>query len=253
MRRAAWSRLMRVRVTAGYVLALCVVLAMLEVLGPAFHDRVVQYTSTNLHNLAHGRIETLLASAFVADTDRIYLWLPGLICLLAAAELLWQGRRLAVVFLVGHVGTTVIVAAGLVLAVEQGWLPWSTTRAADVGISYGVMAVTGALSAAVPPRYKPVWLGWWLAAAAAVVMVSPDFADDGHVIALLLGILISTRLDPAVTWTPARCAVFLLGVSFGYGVLLNTVELVPVGLAASVLGAAVVGAVALLMRRRSSL
>ncbi|MGB8407305.1 MAG: rhomboid-like protein [Mycobacterium sp.] len=233
---AVWSRLARVRVTVIYTVALSVVMVTLVVLGPKVRDKVVRYASTNLHNLAHGRIGTLLGSAFVADTDLVYLWLPGLVCLLAAAELLWYGRRLATVFIVGHVGATILVAGGLVLAVESGWLPRSISRAADVGVSYGVMAVVGALTSAVPRRFKPMWFGWWLPAAAAVVVVSTDFTDIGHVVALMLGMVISTRLEPPTVWTRPRRALFRLGTGFGYAVLVHLPELMVVGIPASLLG-----------------
>jgi hypothetical protein len=250
---AVWSRLVRVRVTVAYTAALSVVMVTLFVLGPKVRDRVTAYASTNLHNLAHGRIGTLLGSAFVADTGFFYVWLPGLICLLAAAELLWHGRRLLVVFIAGHIGATVVVAAGLFVAVEAGWVPWSMTRVADVGISYGAMAVAGALTAVVPVRFKPLWLAWWLSAATAVVAISTDFTDIGHVVALVLGMVISSRLDSDVSWTPTRRALFAGGALFGYLVLLHAPELALGGVPASVLGTAVVGAVALLVRRGPSL
>jgi len=244
-----WSRLIRVRVTVGYALALSAVMLTLLMLGPRVRDRVTEYASTNLHNLAHGRVGTLLGSAFVADSDLFYLWLPGLVCLLAVAELFWHSHRLLAVFFTGHIGATVVVAAGLFVAVEFGWLPWSVTRVVDVGMSYGVMAVAGALTAVIRARAKPWWFAWWLSAAAAVIAISADFTDIGHVVALLLGMAISTRLEPAVSWTPARRALFVVGVAFGYAVLVHTAELALVGVPASLLGVAVVGAVGLLARK----
>ncbi len=121
-----------------------------------------------------------------------YFWLPGLICLLAAVELRWRSHRLVVMFFVGHVVTTLVVAAGLVVAVELGWLPRSISRVADVGVSYGVLTVVGALTAVIPTRLKPVWLGWWLAGAVAVVVVSSDFTEAGHAIAVAVGIMIES-------------------------------------------------------------
>ncbi len=44
---------------------------------------MISHASTNLHNLSHGHIGTLLVSAFVIDAGPIYVWLPGLMCLLA--------------------------------------------------------------------------------------------------------------------------------------------------------------------------
>ncbi|OKH83754.1 membrane protein [Mycobacterium sp. ST-F2] len=239
-----WRRLPRVPVTVAYAAVLVVVTVGLATLGPAVHDRVIGYASTNLHNLGEGRVGTLIASALIADDGRFFLWLPGLICLLAVAELLWRSRRLVVVFLVGHIGTTLVIAAGLLVAIELGRLPWSVSRVADVGVSYGVLTVVGALTAVVPARLKPAWLGWWAAGSVAVLVVSDDFTDTGHVIALALGLLISMRLDTPVRWTRGKAVVFGVGVAFGYAVLVHTPELAVVGVPASAVGAALVAMIA---------
>ncbi|OBJ43623.1 hypothetical protein A5630_18375 [Mycolicibacterium mucogenicum] len=235
-----WPGLPHVPVTAVYAAVLVVVTVTLAALGPTVHDRVIGYASTNLHNLGEGRVGTLIASALIADDGRFFLWLPGLICLLAIAELLWRSRRLVVVFLVGHIGTTLVVAAGLLVAVELGLLPWSISRAVDVGVSYGVLTVVGALTAAVPARLKPAWLGWWLAGSVAVLMVGVDFTEAGHVVALMLGLLISARLDSPVQWTRGKAALFGVGVCFGYAVLVHTPELAAAGVPASAVGATLV-------------
>ena len=80
----------------------------------------------------------------------IYVWLPGLVCLLALAELTCGSGLLVVAFASGHIGATLLVAAGLTAAVELGWLPISVSRATDVGMSYGAAAVLGSLTAAIP-------------------------------------------------------------------------------------------------------
>ncbi len=221
-----FGRLARVRVTLTYGVILTGVTAAMVTLGPRAQDEIVRHASTNLHNLSHGRFGTLLGSAFVVDAGPIYVWLPGLVCLLALAELLWGSGRLVVAFAVGHVGTTVLVALGLTAAIELQWLPWSLTRATDVGMSYGAAAVVGSLTAAIPRRWRPAWLGWWLAVAVAVVALGHDFTDVGHVVALGLGIVMSTRFRHPARWTLPACVLLGIGGSFGYLVLSNTAMLV---------------------------
>jgi len=154
------SRMARVRITLSYAAALVAVSTALVVLGPRVQHQVILHVSTNLHNLARGKIGTLFGSAFVIDAAPMYIWLPGLVCLLALAELHWRSGRLTVAFLLGHVGATLVVAAGLVAAIEFGWLPLSISRASDVGVSYGAVAVLGALTTAIPRRWRPAWMGW---------------------------------------------------------------------------------------------
>ncbi len=107
----------------------------------------------------------MLSSAFVVDVGAPYACgCPVLVCLLGLAELLWRSGRLVVAFAVGHIGATLLVAAGLTAAVKLGWAARRPSPGpTDVGMSYGAIAVLGALTAAIPRRWRPIWIGWWLA------------------------------------------------------------------------------------------
>ena len=207
-----------VRITSAYAVVLVAVSLGLTWLGPHARDVVVGRMSTNLHNLSRGRLSTLVGSAFVDDGGDVYLWLPGLVCLLALGELIWRGRGLVVTFAVGHIGATLIVAAGLVVALQAGWLPFSVARASDVGVSYGAVCVLGALTASIPSRWQPAWVGWWLGIA-LMAASGADFTAVGHVLALLLGIGLSFRLPSTADWTPVRVALLIGGAAFGYFLL----------------------------------
>jgi hypothetical protein len=229
--------LARIRVTVAYAVILTGVTSVLLALGPKVENRVIDHASTNLHNLSHGHLGTLFVSAFVIDAGPIYFWLPGLMCLLAIAELMWRSRRLVVAFAVGHIGATLLVAVGLTAAVELGWLSTDVTRATDVGMSYGASAVLGALTASIPRRCRPAWTGWWVAVAAAVVALNRDFTDVGHVVALVLGVGVSARFGPAAAWTPVRCVLLLVASAFGFLMLANNGPTLVVALVLGVVGA----------------
>src|SRR5699024_6493061 len=79
------SRLVRVRFTVTYAVTLVGVATALLLLGPQAQDQIIRRASTNLDNLRHGHLGTLLGSALVTDAGPMYLWLPGLVCLLALA------------------------------------------------------------------------------------------------------------------------------------------------------------------------
>ncbi|MDT5337486.1 MAG: hypothetical protein QOD90_2991 [Mycobacterium sp.] len=222
MALAVMSRLARVRVTTSYAVVLVAIATVMWKLGPAVQDRVIQHASTNLHNLSHGHVATLLGSAFVVDAGPVLYWLPGLVCLLGLGELLWRSGRLLVAFAVGHVGATLLVAAGLTAAVTYGWLPSSVTRATDVGMSYGATAVLGALTPAIPRRWRPTWIGWWLAAGVAVITVGMDFTDVGHLVALALGMVVATRFGRPRPWTWPLVMLLAIAASFGFLVLAST-------------------------------
>lgn len=233
------ASLARLRVTAAYAIVVTCVTITLLTLGPEAQEQAISRASTNLHNLSRGHIGTLLDSAFVVDAGPIYEWLPGLVCVLALAELLWGSWRLIVAFAVGHVGATLLVAVGLTAAVEWNWLDaGSVTRATDVGMSYGAAGVLGALTAAVPQRWRPTWIGWWLGVGVAAIVVSRDFTDAGHVLALALGMLASTRFGTPECWTRARVALLAVAAAFGYLLFASTPLLMVIATVFGVLVAA---------------
>jgi hypothetical protein len=213
------SRLARVRFTVSYVAILAAVSFAILSLDPRARELVIQHASTNVHNLAHGHLRTLLDSAFVVDAGPLYFWMPFLTCLLALAELHLRSIRLMVAFVVGHIGATLVVVGALAAAVEFGWLPLSISRASDVGMSYGALAVLGALTAAIPRRWRPAWVGWWVFAAMAAAVVGGDFTDAGHTIAVILGVLVSAQFRGPIHWTPVRLLMLLASSGFGFLVL----------------------------------
>ena len=219
------SRLSLVRVTVGYAAMLVGVATTLLMLGPRVEDAVVSHMSTNLHNLARGQFATLIGSAFVTSSGFIYVWLPGLICLLALAELFWRGGRLILAFGLGHLGATLIVAGGLAAAIRFGWVPISVARASDVGMSYGAVAVLGTLTVAIPASWRPGWIGGWLAVAVLAAFAGDGFTNAGHLVALIIGMSLSAGFRVVARWTPVRWVLLAIGAAFGYLVLANELPL----------------------------
>jgi hypothetical protein len=220
--------------TIVYAVMLLGVSLLLKALGPHTHDVAVREMSTNLHNLAHGHVVTLVGSAFVSDGGHVLLWLPGLVCLLALGELIWRSRGLVVAFALGHIGATLVVAVWLAAALKAGWLPMSLAHTTDVGMSYGAVCVLGALTASIPARWRPVWIGWWLGNAIAAALTA-EFTAVGHVVALLFGIALSFRLRSILHWTLLHSALLVVGSAFGYMVLCGPAGPAPVAGAAGAL------------------
>jgi hypothetical protein len=126
-----------------------------------------------------------------------------------------------------------MVAAGLAIAITAGWLPIAVAHASDVGISYGAAAVLGALTAVIPLRWRPGWISWWLAI--AVVAASwADFTAVGHMIALILGMGLSSRLGAVADWTRTRVALLVVGAAFGYMMITGSTSLLAMAVAGPV-------------------
>ena len=172
------ARLWRVRFTVGYVAALFAMSTAMLIIDQRDHDWLIRHASTNLHNLSHGRLGTLLGSAFVVEAGPLYFWLPFLTCLLVLAELHLRSIRLIVAFMVGHVGATLLVAAALAVSVKMGWMPWSITRVSDVGMSYGALAALGALTATIPRRWRAAWIAWWMSVGLAAAIFELSHGSD---------------------------------------------------------------------------
>ena len=237
MLSALVSRLSQIRFTVGYLAALIAVSTTMLMLSPQAQDRVIRRASTNLHNLSQGRLGTLIGSAFVVEAGPMWFWLPFLTCLLVLAELHLRTFRLLVAFLVGHIGATLVVAAALATAVKMGWIPWSITRASDVGMSYGALAALGALTATIPRPLRPAWIGWWLSVSVAAAIIGGEFTNAGHAVAVSLGVLVSLRFRAPVQWTPLRGLMLLGSAGFGFLILAHSVWGIGGGMVCGLLGA----------------
>jgi hypothetical protein len=241
------SSLASVRVTAAYATTLFVVATALTALGPGVQERVIEALSTNLNNLGNGYVGTLAGSAFVTAEGHTYLLLPGLVCLLALAELTWRSKRVLQAFALGHVGATLVVAVGLAAAIDFGWMPISVAGDSDVGLSYGAVAVLGTLTAVVPVRWRPAWLAGWLTVAAVMTVSGAGFTAVGHAVALILGMVLSTRLHAPTCWNLPRLGLLAVGVAFGLLMLVGvSLPTAPFALAAAL----AMAPIALWMTRR---
>ena len=233
---ALLSRLGRLKVTLAFAAALAGVAFALIYFGPRVQSHVIRNASTNLHNLGEGRIGTLISSAFVNPVDSIQIWLPGVVAVLALGELLWHSRRVLVAFAVGHIGATLLVAAGLAAAVSVGLQSRSIADVADVGMSYGSVGVLGTFTEAIPRRWRPAWIGWWLAVACgSAVLSGGDFTSIGHAIALMLGTALGARFRGPARWTWPRYALLVVASAFCY--LLIAYDEVPQTVVLGMLGA----------------
>ncbi|CAM2913241.1 rhomboid-like protein [Skermania piniformis] len=206
-----------VPVALGYIGILAVTSTLLGVLDPATRAAVIDGASTNLDNLSRGRIDTLVTSVFVVDNRSTWLWLPLFGALLIVGELALGARRLLLTLVVGNLVATAVVAIGLAIAVLGRWAPEEVSHAPDVGVSYGAVALVGALTAAAPRPWRGAWIGLWLAAAASSLVSESTFTAWGHVVALGTGFGLAVVYARRVAgWRRSWLPDVLLVVGCGY-------------------------------------
>ncbi|MEW2418218.1 rhomboid-like protein [Streptomyces sp. NPDC046866] len=164
----------------------------LEGRGADERDRVLRRCSTNVDNLAAGRWDTLLSSAFVVEEPMPLPYALLLVAVLGYAEYAYGAWWTAAVFLFGHVTATLMV-----YGVLRGRAGRETRRALDVGTSYGFNAVLGALTSALPrgPVRTSARVGLLAVAAQPLLRRGRTFTDAGHLAALGVGMGLSLVFD----------------------------------------------------------
>ncbi|GGR93810.1 rhomboid-like protein [Streptomyces nojiriensis] len=158
----------------------------------AERERLLRDCSTNVDNLAAGRWETLLSSAFVVEEPMPLPYALLLVAVLGYAEYAYGAWWAASVFLFGHAAATLLVYGALRRTADP-----RTRRAVDVGTSYGFNAVLGSLTSALPRGAvrTAARVGLLALAAAPVVRRGRTFTDAGHLAALGVGVGVSLALD----------------------------------------------------------
>ncbi|HEV3357300.1 MAG TPA: rhomboid-like protein [Pseudonocardiaceae bacterium] len=111
----------------------------LVLLSPSDASAVREWASTNVVNLRHDPLGSLVVSAFVPGEQAI-AW-PFLIAMaLFGANRVLGNRRTVIVCVAGHVLGTLVSEGIAAYRIEQGQLPESAAHIIDVGPSYVVVA-----------------------------------------------------------------------------------------------------------------
>lgn len=164
----------------------------LERMDAAEREQLLRDCSTNVDNLAAGRWETLLSSAFVVEEPMPLPYALLLVAVLGYAEYAYGAWWTAAAFLFGHATATLLVYGALRRTTDP-----RTRSALDVGTSYGFNAVLGVLTSALPRGAvrTAARAGLLALIAAPVVKRGRTFTDAGHLAALGIGVGVSLALD----------------------------------------------------------
>jgi hypothetical protein len=175
--------------TYAYLAILLVTSGVVARLSDRVADRLLLAQSTNLNHLAHDPLRVLVSSAF---------WAPGTYDLLTSALLFTLvlapverrigSRRTIAVFAIGHVGATLITAAGLTVALHFDAVERSVVDVRDVGPSYGFFAVAAVMTYLLARGLRAPYAVALVAYLATTAVLSGSFGDYGHLAAAALGL-----------------------------------------------------------------
>jgi hypothetical protein len=185
----------RLGVAVGYTVAFVVVDLIFRSRSASGQAAWLSWASTNLANLAHHPIGSLVASAFLAEGD---LWQWAALALVGLGVVTWSlgNWRTAVLVAAAHAVGTVISQGILWYRIDAGYESVDQRHIVDVGPSYVVVC---ALAAGVV--YGP--RAWRLLAGLGFVLVLPslfgglttlDVAAVGHLCSVLTGLLLGWPL-----------------------------------------------------------
>jgi hypothetical protein len=179
----------------------------------------LQYLSTNLDNLHHHPVPSILGSALIIDSTLTHPFtisfggtlitlVAGIAITLSALERRLGGPRAFAVFFTGHIVATLLVAPVIADAIANGWYPQALRTAHDVGISYGAEAVLACATFALlrKPIVRAVWAAGvvaWPLADMQWMRYLPDFTTIGHLTAAFIGFAAGLLLHRSGRSAPA--------------------------------------------------
>ncbi|WP_238545368.1 MULTISPECIES: rhomboid-like protein [Streptomyces] len=192
--RFRWARIVpspaRTPFTLGYAVVLVVTGLFSRLADPDLVHDVLTHSSTDVVNLSDRPVLVLFASAVWVAGGVLTPYILAFLLVVGALERRLGGWRTAGVFLLGHVLATLMTELPVAASVAAGQLPDSSLRRLDYGISYGLLACTGALAGLLWPRLRWTLLGGiTLVLVLDLVEFTDPLTDCGHLLALTTGVL----------------------------------------------------------------
>ncbi len=149
---------------------------------------IQRVNSTNLRRLDNEPRRVLVASLFWTDDHRWWPYVPAFVGLVAPAEHRLRWWRWLFVGLSAHIIGTYVGQSYLRLLIRRRKAPKRLVNARDVGVSYFLLGVAGALSGYVQPPWRARGQVGAVAALTANAIARPTFTEVGHLTAFTVGL-----------------------------------------------------------------
>lgn len=180
--------LLRARLTWAWLLVLFVTTRVQRSAGRKGSRRLQRAHSTNLRRLRTEPLRVLASSLFWLDDRKWWPYIPVFVGIVAPAERRLRWWRWLFVGIAAHAVGTYVGQGYLRLMIRMGRAPWRLVAARDVGVSYFVFGVTGALSGYVPRPWRSRTQAATMASLLGNVVLRPTFSEVGHLTAFVVGL-----------------------------------------------------------------
>ena len=178
--------------TFAYLFELLITTWVLQNSSTRLGNQVLLEQSTNIHELTHQPVRVVVASAFfVPDIWEFFSWLILFVAFVAPLEHRIGSARTAGIFAFGHVGSTLLTAAGLWFAIKADLIEKSVVNARDVGASYGFVALGVVVAYGLPGRMRVLGFTALVGGIGADLALTKGYTALGHVVAFALGLAIA--------------------------------------------------------------
>jgi Rhomboid-like protein len=174
--------------TFGWLLVLFVTTRIQRSAGPTGSKRIQRSHSTNLRRLRSDPSRALAVSLFWLDGRMWWPYVPIFVGVVAPAERRLRWWRWLLVGSAAHAIGTYGGQGFLRWSLKKGAAPRGLVNARDVGVSYFVLGVAGALSGYLRPRWRSRGQAAAVMAVAGNAALRPTFTEVGHLTAFLIGL-----------------------------------------------------------------
>jgi hypothetical protein len=179
---------------AAFFVGTTLVVTSLVRWGVSDDEVVLRWMSTNVHNLAHRPISSIVASAFYIDSRALAAWSIALAVVLVAVERRYGSLRAIAAFASGHVLATLATEGVVAIGVWRNTLPDADADWLDVGVSYGLASTLGVAIYLLPARWARLAGAAVGAGLIADLVLDPDMTPAGHCLAYGIGLALGAFL-----------------------------------------------------------
>lgn len=174
--------------TFGWLLILFVTTRIQRSAGRRGSKRIQRKHSTNLRRLSSEPSRVLAASLFWLDGRMWWPYVPMFAGVVAPAERRLRWWRWLLVGSTAHAVGTIAGQGFLRWSLKKGEAPRRLVNARDVGVSYFVLGVAGALSGYIRPHWRSRSQATAVVALAGNAALRPTFTEVGHLTAFVVGL-----------------------------------------------------------------